>query len=109
MERKKKLDIIPEGVFFKETELRNNSLLPEQKVALNRKGNALFNDGEVEQAKKIYLCTGYTQGLIQVGDYYVDHGKPLDALKLYKVAPAPEKVEFWVEKMALVIRDIIQE
>lgn len=109
MERNKKLNNIPDGVFFKETELRNDSLVPQQKVALNRKGNALFNEGKVEQAKRIYLCTGYTQGLIQVGDYYVDQGKPLDALKLYKVAPAPDKVEFWVEKMALVIRDMIEE
>lgn len=109
MKRDKKFNNIPEGVFFKETDIRNDSLLPQQRVALNRKANLLFNEGDVEQAKRIYLCTGYTQGLIQVGDYYVDHSRPLDALKLYKVAPAPEKVEFWVEKMALVIRDIIKE
>ena len=39
-----------------------------QKVILNRKGNVLFNSGDIEGARRIFMTTGYTDGLVRIGD-----------------------------------------
>ena len=77
------------------------------RAALIRKGNALFNAGNIEQAKKIYVTTRYGDGLSRVGDHYLDNDKPLEALQMYWIAPAPDKVEKLVEKFAHVVQSWI--
>ena len=64
---KKQIDNTPiaEG-FIKVTDSPVTGILPEQKVALNRKGNELFNSGKIEQAKRIFITTGYSDGLTRV-------------------------------------------
>jgi len=58
-----------------------------QKAALNRKGNMLFNDGDVEGARRIFMSTGYSDGLCRVGDYYKAKNRPVEALRMYWIAP----------------------
>lgn len=93
--------------FIKTTGDRVGTLTSEQRTLLIRKGNELFNTGRMEQAKRIFLTTGYTDGLIRLGDHYDKNNDPYEALRLYKVAPAPEKAEVIIEKMAGVLRQLL--
>ncbi|MDR0997906.1 MAG: hypothetical protein LBL70_02475 [Treponema sp.] len=80
-----------------------------QKVALNRKGNILYNQGDIEGAKRIFLTTGYSDGLSRVGDYYKSKGRVLDALRMYWIAPDHSKSEIIIEQLSALIKKILQE
>ncbi|MDR2782797.1 MAG: hypothetical protein LBB48_02960 [Treponema sp.] len=80
-----------------------------QKVTLNRKGNVLYNSGDIEGAKRIFLTTGYSDGLIRIGDYYKTQGKLLDALKMYWIAPDHNKAEIIVVQLSEMIKKLIYE
>jgi hypothetical protein len=80
-----------------------------QKAALNRKGNILYNSGNIEDAKRIFLTTGYTDGLVRIGDYYISQGKALDALRMYWIAPDHTKSEPIIERLSAIIQTLLQE
>ena len=80
-----------------------------QKAVLNRKGNALFNQGDVETARRIFLTTGYSDGLSRIGDYYKSQSRPVDALKMYWVAPDHTKSEVIIEQLSGLLRQLIIE
>ncbi len=80
-----------------------------QKAALNRKGNVLFNSGDIEGARRIFLTTGYTDGLVRVGDFYKSQGRDLDALRMYWIAPDKKKCEPIFEKLSVLIRSLINK
>lgn len=104
MKRQEILELIPEEGFIKVPETGGIPLTPERKVILMRKGNQLFNEGDIETAGRIFITIGYTDGLIRTGDYYYSHNRTLDALRMYKAAPAQDKVDMIVEKMAHIVR-----
>jgi len=78
------------------------------KVALNRKGNNLYNSGDIEGARRIFLTTNYTDGLVRVGDYYKKQGRLLDALKMYWIAPDRTKAEPIIMQLSVLIQNLIQ-
>ena len=78
-----------------------------QKAALNRKGNFLFNSGNIEAARRVFLTTGYSDGLVRIGDYYNSKGRPLDALRMYWIAPDRNKAEPIIMQLSAVIQDLI--
>ena len=78
-----------------------------QKVALNRKGNILYNNGNIEDARRIFLTTGYSDGLIRVGDYYNSNGRNLDALKMYWIAPDRKKADLIIQQLSAVIQNLL--
>ena len=80
-----------------------------QKAALNRKGNILYNSGDIEGARRIFITTGYSDGLVRVGDYYNSKGKPLDALKMYWAAPDHTKADPLIQQLSEIIRHFINE
>ncbi|MDR1929369.1 MAG: hypothetical protein LBQ44_01950 [Treponema sp.] len=80
-----------------------------QKAALNRRGNLLFNSGDVEAARRIFITTGYSDGLSRVGDYYKSQGKALDALKMYWIAPDHTKADPLIMQLSQIIRHLIYE
>ena len=80
-----------------------------QRVALIRKGNELFNAGMIEQAKRVFITTGYGDGLSRIGDYYYDKEEPLEALRMYWMAPSPRKVENMMERMAAIVQKWLKE
>jgi hypothetical protein len=80
-----------------------------QKAALNRKGNVLFNSGDIEGARRIFLTTGYTDGLVRVGDFYKSQRRDLDALRMYWIAPDRKKCEPILEKLSGLIRTLINK
>ena len=79
------------------------------KVALNRKGNILYNSGDIEGAKRVFLTTGYSDGLTRVGDYYKSKGKLLDALKMYWIAPDRSKAEPIIFQLSAVIQHLLHQ
>jgi hypothetical protein len=80
-----------------------------QKAALNRKGNLLYNEGDIEGARRIFLTTGYSDGLVRVGDYYKSEGRALDALRMYWIAPDRTKCEPIIMQLSVLIKKLIHE
>ncbi|GHV77835.1 hypothetical protein AGMMS49942_26560 [Spirochaetia bacterium] len=80
-----------------------------QKAALNRKGNVLYNSGDIEGAKRIFLTTGYSDGLSRIGDYYQSQGRELDALRMYWIAPAKTKAEPIIMRLSALIQKVMHE
>jgi hypothetical protein len=79
------------------------------KVSLNRKGNVLFNQGDIEGARRIFLTTGYSDGISRIGDYYKSKGQLLDALKMYWIAPDHTKSEPIIIQLSEMLRNLINE
>jgi hypothetical protein len=105
MEYKKKFD--DESAFIKVTS--PSPVEGSQKAALNRKGNQLFNDGNIEGAKRVFLTTGYSDGLSRVGDFYKSKNRPLEALRMYWLAPDRTKSAPLLENLAGVLQSLIHE
>jgi hypothetical protein len=80
-----------------------------QKAALNRKGNVLYNSGNIEGARRIFLTTGYSDGLSRIGDYYKSKGRILDALQMYWIAPDKPKSEAILMQVSALIQSLIHE
>jgi hypothetical protein len=94
------------GSFTKITE--NKALKSPDKAALNRKGNQFFNEGKIDIAKRIFITTGYSDGLTRVGDYYYKQNDFIEALKMYIMAPAPEKKDALAEKVSGAIKNWLE-
>lgn len=86
--------------FIKTSDLPLEGLSDQQKVALNRRANALLNEGKIEMAKRIFITTGYSDGLTRIGDNYNKENKYLDALKMYLLAHNKRKSEPIIEKIS---------
>ena len=68
---KNQIDSKPEELkFIKTSDLPLEGLSDQQKVALNRRANALLNEGKIEMAKRIFITTGYSDGLTRIGENY---------------------------------------
>jgi hypothetical protein len=80
-----------------------------QKAALNRKGNVLYNSGDIEGARRIFLTTGYSDGLARIGDYYQSKGRDLDALRMYWIAPDKTKAEPIIMRLSALIQKVMHE
>lgn len=85
-------------------------LTPKERLILIRKGNELFNGGEVEKAAKIFVATAYKDGLIRVGDYYYfDKKNPLKALEYYQEAQYEKRIKELFERIALILKKWLSE
>lgn len=96
-----------ENAFLKTTS--PNPVEGAEKAALNRKGNMLFNSGEVEKARRIFLTTGYSDGISRVGDHYKSQNKMIDAMRMYWIAPDRTKLEPLLINLAGVLQNLIHE
>lgn len=98
---KNQIDSKPEELkFIKTSDLPLEGLSDQQKVTLNRRANALLNEGKIEMAKRIFITTGYSDGLTRIGDNYNKENKYLDALKMYLLAHNKRKSEPIIEKIS---------
>ena len=86
--------------FIKVTDQPVSGLSDQQKVALIRKANALLNEGKIELAERIFITTGYSDGLTRAGDWYAKKNDYMHALKLYTLAHNKRKSEPVIEKIA---------
>jgi hypothetical protein len=97
-----------ESIFIKST-APGPKVNSADKAALNRKGNMLFNSGDIESARRIYLTTGYSDGLIRVGNYYRSKGRIIDALRMYWVAPDKNRAESIIMQLSVVIQTLLND
>ena len=93
--------------FIKVTENALTPLSSEQKVVLNRRGNQLFNEGFIIEAQRIFVTTGYSDGLTRVGDYYIAHDNTLEALRMYCLAKNKRKSDPIIDSLVRLIRVLI--
>jgi hypothetical protein len=96
-----------ENVFIKTT--ADSAVDRPQKAALNRKGNMLFNAGDIEGARKIFMTTGYSDGISRVGDYYKSQNRLIEALRMYWIAPDRTKAEPLIMQLATVMQCLVNE
>jgi len=89
--------------------VKKPSLASSLKVSLNRKGNILFNSGDIEGARRIFITTGYSDGLVRVGDYYNSKGRPLDALRMYWIAPDRSKAEPIIVQLSTIVQSMLHD
>ena len=97
---------IKEG-FIKTSELPVNTLTAEQKARLNLRGNELYNKKDIAAAERIFITTGYSDGLARIGDYYANKNEQLKALKFYHLAHNTNKEGILLDKLAEIIRILI--
>ena len=93
--------------FIKVTENALTPLSSEQKVVLNRRGNQLFNAGFINEAQRIFITTGYSDGLTRVGDYYAAKNNTLEALRMYCLAKNKRKSEPIIDSLVQLIRGLM--
>ena len=86
---------LPRSGFLKTTQDALTALPKDKRAALIRKGNELFNRGSIDLARKIFITTRYTDGLIRMGDYYFKKKKHIMALQLYWLAPCDSHCASW--------------
>ena len=97
------------GGFIKSSDSPVGSLSSAQKVILNRKGNVLFNQGDIQNARRLFITTGYSDGLTRVADVYYKQGDTLGALKLYLLAHNKSKADQLFEKIAQTVSFYLKE
>ncbi len=110
--REELLRHLPNEGFLKITATRPaapEKLADEERVALIRKGNELFNLKKFDLARKIFMTTGYSDGLIRLGDLYLKQSQPLEAFRMYLLAPDRKKVEAMLDKSVAVLRHWLAE
>ncbi|MDR2795563.1 MAG: hypothetical protein LBB47_02485 [Spirochaetaceae bacterium] len=96
-----------EEIFLKSCEKR--TLDAQEKARLNRKGNMLLNQGDVETARRIFITTGYSDGLSRIGDYYRSKGRVIDALRMYWIAPDKKKSTELIMELSFMVKNLIHE
>jgi hypothetical protein len=80
-------------------------LNPKERLILIRKGNEIFNNGEIEKAAKIFTTTAYRDGLIRVGDYYYFEKRDIiKALQYYIEANYEKRIREVSERIAGVLK-----
>jgi hypothetical protein len=99
----------PEDGLIKTVDLPTPGVEADRKVKLNRRGNELFNEGDVEAARRIFQTTGYSDGLIRVGERYMADNKPIEALKMYRLARDEKRSGALIETAAFVIQNLLRE
>jgi len=95
----------PKEGFLKVAKPKGVKLDSARRTSLIRKGNELFNNGDIDTAKRIFLTCGYTDGIIRSGDKSYKDSDYWEAFRLYTLAPAPDRVDYLIKKMAQVIQN----
>lgn len=70
------------------------------RAQLIREGNAAFNDKDIRKARELFIKTGYKDGLVRLGDYFMyDRKLPMLAFGYYKKAGMQSKVDEIFQRM----------
>jgi hypothetical protein len=102
-------DNFPDDGLIKTVDEPNENLSSAQKAQLNRRGNVLFNSGDIETARRIFQTTGYSDGMIRVGESYLESKHPIEALKMFKLSHDQARSAELIEKAAMAIRKMLDE
>ena len=99
----------PASGLIKSTGTSKPPLTGEQKAQLIRRGNELFNQGNYQLAERIFVATGYSDGMVRVGDVHFKSQRYREAMRMYQLAPAPDRVQKLAKRMALVVQQWLIE
>jgi hypothetical protein len=81
-----------------------------ERIELIRKGNELFNSGDITRAVDIFEKTNYADGLVRAGDYlYYDKKMPLAAYKYYKMANCRDKIDEIFQRMIFALGKLVSD
>lgn len=80
-----------------------------QRAALVRRGNELFNAGNYETAKRIFMTVRYSDGLIRLGNHLMQEGDPLEAFRMFWLAGDSRRIAEMTEQMAMVVRKWLRD
>jgi hypothetical protein len=100
---------LPAGGLLKTTQDQPATLTQHQRAVLIRKGNEVFNRGDIALAERIYRTTRYAAGLARIGDWYMRQNQPLEALGAYRSGRCRQKADILVERMARVLSGWLKE
>lgn len=78
------------------------------RVLLIRKGNEYFSNGNIEAAEKIFVIVDYKDGLVRLGDYYLEKNNLYKAAEMYFMSENPSKIDFFCKRSAEIIRKLIR-
>jgi len=79
-----------------------------ERVEMIRRGNELFNKGEIAKAAALFVKTGYRDGLTRIADHlFYDKRQPLYALKYYRMVNRQDKVQEIFERMAFALGKLL--
>lgn len=95
--------------FLKVGDLDPNTIDRSKRAALIRKGNELFNNGDLSTAQRIFTTVRYSDGLIRLGNHYMDSGAPLEAFRLFWIAGDRRRINEMTEQMAWIVRRWLTE
>lgn len=102
-------DLPASSGFLKVTADSGAAVSSQQRAALIRRGNELFNRGDIATAQRIFLTVRYSDGLIRVGNRLMAENRPLDAFRMFWIAGDRRRIDEMSEQMAQVIRKWIRE
>ncbi len=74
------------------------------RAALVRKGNEFFNQERFDAAKRVFLTVRYADGLVRLGDMYMNRGDPLEAFRMFWIAGDRGRIDEMAAQMAMVVR-----
>jgi hypothetical protein len=95
---------------FVRTTAPQPSVVPaDKRAALIRKGNEVFNNGDLNTAERIFLTVEYGDGLIRLGDRYYKTGQALEALRMYRLARAGDRTGALYDRIVTIIRSWMVE
>ncbi len=79
------------------------------RAKLIRKGNELFLSGNVKAAEKIFITVDYKDGLVRLGDHYLNENNIYKSAEMYFMSENKSKIDTFCKKCALVIEKFLKE
>jgi len=79
------------------------------RVKLIRKGNDFFNSGNIDSAEKIFVTVDYKDGLVRLGDYYLENNNIFKSAEMYFMSENTSKINAFSEKSARIIEKLLKE
>ena len=78
------------------------------RAKLIRKGNEFFSSGKIKDAEKIFVSVDYKDGLVRLGDYYLDKDI-IKSCEMYFMSENNSKINSFLEKSARIIEKFLKE
>jgi hypothetical protein len=79
------------------------------RALLIRKGNEFFNSRNIEASERIFVAVDYKDGLIRLGDHYLENKNIYKACEMYYMSENSSVIEAFLEKSAKIIEKWLKE
>lgn len=74
------------------------------RVQLIRKGNQFLSEGMIKAAERIFTAVDYKDGLVRLGDYYLNSNNIYKAAEMYFASENPQKIEAFSKRAAAILK-----